>query len=168
MASFFWIRSMVRDDSRRRLLFDLDMAINNLRDDVPRPAPLSGGAHWRVPQPPPPMGRRMKLPLGLLAVLALPAPAAAQAAAAQSPAPRATIELNKLEARAEGCSVWLLLRNPTQAAHERLRLDLLLFGRDGVVAAAWSSMPVRFPPRKPWPASSTRRACHATTSAARC
>lgn len=65
--------------------------------------------------------------LPCLALLALPAPAISQPA-------RAVIELNRLEPRAEGCRIWLLLRNPTQAAHERLRLDLLLFGRDGVVS----------------------------------
>ena len=49
--------------------------------------------------------------------------------------PRAAIELNRLEPRdGGGCRVWLLLRNPTPVAHERVRLDLLLFGRDGVVA----------------------------------
>jgi PKHD-type hydroxylase len=31
MASFFWIESMVRQDAQRRLLFDMDMAILNLR-----------------------------------------------------------------------------------------------------------------------------------------
>ncbi len=31
LASFFWIESMVRDDDKRRLLFDLDMAILTLR-----------------------------------------------------------------------------------------------------------------------------------------
>lgn len=35
VASFFWMQSMVRDGMRRRLLFDLDMAINGLRADVP-------------------------------------------------------------------------------------------------------------------------------------
>jgi PKHD-type hydroxylase len=35
LASFFWVQSMVRDDGQRRLLFDLDMAINGLRADLP-------------------------------------------------------------------------------------------------------------------------------------
>jgi len=34
LASFFWIQSMVRDDSKRRLLFDLDVAIQNLNQHV--------------------------------------------------------------------------------------------------------------------------------------
>ena len=35
LASFFWIQSMIRDDGQRRLLFDLDMAINQARGDLP-------------------------------------------------------------------------------------------------------------------------------------
>jgi PKHD-type hydroxylase len=35
LASFFWIQSMVRDDGQRSLLFDLDMAINRARGDLP-------------------------------------------------------------------------------------------------------------------------------------
>jgi PKHD-type hydroxylase len=31
IASFFWIESMIREDDRRRLLFDMDMSILNLR-----------------------------------------------------------------------------------------------------------------------------------------
>jgi PKHD-type hydroxylase len=35
VASFFWIQSMVRDDGQRTLLFDLDMAIQRITQDVP-------------------------------------------------------------------------------------------------------------------------------------
>ncbi len=35
VASFFWIQSMIRDDGRRTLLFDLDVSIQQLSRDVP-------------------------------------------------------------------------------------------------------------------------------------
>lgn len=35
IASLFWIQSMIRDDGRRTLLFDLDVAIQQLSRDVP-------------------------------------------------------------------------------------------------------------------------------------
>jgi PKHD-type hydroxylase len=35
LASFFWIQSMIREDSRRSILFDLDTAIQRLNADVP-------------------------------------------------------------------------------------------------------------------------------------
>lgn len=35
LASFFWIQSMVREDHRRRMLFDLDLSIQKLRRDQP-------------------------------------------------------------------------------------------------------------------------------------
>ena len=35
VASFFWIQSMIRDDGQRRLLFDMDMAIQRLNADHP-------------------------------------------------------------------------------------------------------------------------------------
>ncbi len=39
LASFFWIQSMVRDDGRRTLLFDLDMAIQQLNEGGPSASP---------------------------------------------------------------------------------------------------------------------------------
>ena len=35
VSSFFWIQSMVREDSQRALLFDLDIAIQRVRQDYP-------------------------------------------------------------------------------------------------------------------------------------
>lgn len=35
VSSFFWLQSMVRDDGERTMLFDLDMAIQRLNQDVP-------------------------------------------------------------------------------------------------------------------------------------
>ncbi|HET7220891.1 MAG TPA: Fe2+-dependent dioxygenase [Vicinamibacterales bacterium] len=35
VASFFWIQSLVRDDGRRTLLFDMDTAIQRLANDAP-------------------------------------------------------------------------------------------------------------------------------------
>jgi PKHD-type hydroxylase len=34
VSSFFWIQSMVKDDGKRTLLFDLDMSIQRLRKEV--------------------------------------------------------------------------------------------------------------------------------------
>lgn len=69
---------------------------------------------------------------GLLATVLLGTVLLAAPAGAQAPEP-ISIELNRLEARAEGCRVWMLVRNPGAAA-DPLRLDLVIFGKDGVVA----------------------------------
>lgn len=54
-------------------------------------------------------------------------------AAAASAAP-VEIELNKLEPRDGGCQAWLVARNMGEAAHDSLRLDVVLFDRAGVIA----------------------------------
>lgn len=72
----------------------------------------------------------------VLALLALAAPATAAQAAAE---PVLVLELNRAEplpAPAEGCRLWMLLGNdaPGAAAIAALRLDLVAFGLDGLIA----------------------------------
>ena len=48
LCSFFWIQSMIRDDGRRSLLFDMDVSLQRLSHDVPGHAsivPLTGVYH---------------------------------------------------------------------------------------------------------------------------
>jgi hypothetical protein len=69
----------------------------------------------------------------LAALLALPGlrPAAARPDAA----PPLRLELNRLAARDNGaCRIWMVLNNSEGEALDPVRLDLVLFGRDGVVA----------------------------------
>lgn len=58
IASFFWIQSLVSDDGRRAILFDIDISIQRLRQDVgdehPALIALTGAYHnlirqWAVP-----------------------------------------------------------------------------------------------------------------------
>lgn len=44
------------------------------------------------------------------------------------------VELNKLEPHGEACRAYLVLENATGSAFEELKLDLVLFDTDGVVA----------------------------------
>ena len=91
-----------------------------------------------------PVGTTLGRSAALLAALAFSAPAQAQsqtpaAPPAASPAlagPPITLELNKLEpvAQPAGCRVYMLTNNPDAEPFEQFRLDLILFGGDGVIA----------------------------------
>jgi hypothetical protein len=68
----------------------------------------------------------------VLPILALAAGVAPPSLRADPPL---RIELSRLEPREGGaCRVWLVLENPAAEAFDPLRLDLVLFGADGVVA----------------------------------
>ncbi len=63
--------------------------------------------------------------------------AAAQPAAAPATGAGIPLELNKLEpvtGSGAGCRVYFLVANPDAEPFEQLRLDLILFGNDGVIA----------------------------------
>lgn len=65
--------------------------------------------------------------------LAMTAIVTAHPAAAQD-AQRISLELNRLEPQGGNCRVWIVARNPAAEAIDPLRLDLLMFGKDGVIA----------------------------------
>lgn len=44
------------------------------------------------------------------------------------------VELNRLEERDGSCRVYLVMSNPSPRSYEALKLDLVLFGTDGVIA----------------------------------
>jgi len=43
------------------------------------------------------------------------------------------VELNKLEQRGEDCVIWTLLENPSDLSFESLKLELVLFDKDGLI-----------------------------------
>ena len=44
-----------------------------------------------------------------------------------------SLELNKLESRDGACRAYLVLDNPTDATFDSFKLDLVLFGTDGII-----------------------------------
>lgn len=55
-------------------------------------------------------------------------------AASTRAAERVAIELNKLEPQGDACRAYLVLKNGTTSAFETLKLDLVMFDADSVVA----------------------------------
>jgi hypothetical protein len=74
-----------------------------------------------------------------VALVALAAPRAGAASDALH------IELNRLEDRGAGCRVHLVLENTSPRAYDSYRLDLVIFGADGVIArrVALETAPLR-------------------------
>jgi len=44
-----------------------------------------------------------------------------------------SVELNKLEPQGEGCRSYLVVQNDSATAFESFKLDIVLFGQDGIV-----------------------------------
>jgi hypothetical protein len=77
-------------------------------------------------------GAGLALALGLLAMA--PAGAVAQEAPAEEAAATVRVELNRLEPVANACQPYLVFENRTAYALSSLKLDLVLFDADGIVA----------------------------------
>lgn len=74
--------------------------------------------------------------------------AAVPVAHAQSGAQDVTLELNKLEPQANACRAYLVLQNGTESAFSSLRLDLVAFDTDGIVAKRLAVEAAPLPPSK--------------------
>lgn len=82
-------------------------------------------------------------------VFAVLAAASTAFASAQAAEPGAlAVELNKLEAQGDACRAYLLLENGTESAFESLKLDLVMFDPDGVVAKRLAVETAPLPPQK--------------------
>lgn len=61
----------------------------------------------------------------------------ASAASAQSGEPQQneiSVELNKLEPLEKGCRAYIVVANGSETAYQSFKLDLVLFGSDGIIA----------------------------------
>lgn len=72
----------------------------------------------------------------LAASIALPGAASAKPAASSEAKAKSglRVELNKLEPKGADCRAYLVFANHNKAAYDALRLDLIVFGTDGVIA----------------------------------
>jgi len=77
---------------------------------------------------PMPLPSRAVMAACTLTVAALTAPALPAASAGLS------VELNKLETQGEDCRAYMVFENATDSAFTALKLDLVLFDADGVIA----------------------------------
>jgi hypothetical protein len=72
--------------------------------------------------------------LALLGAGFASAPVQADPAADPAPERAVAIELNKLEPNGEACRAYLVLKNGSEVAFRSMKLDLVMFDSDGVVA----------------------------------
>jgi len=74
--------------------------------------------------------------------------AAGPVAHAQNGAQEVTLELNKLEPQENACRAYLVLQNGTESEFSSLRLDLVAFDTDGIVAKRLAIEAAPLPPGK--------------------
>jgi len=74
--------------------------------------------------------------------------AAVPVAHAQNGAQGVTLELNKLEPQENACRAYLVLQNGTESEFSSLRLDLVAFDTDGIVAKRLAIEAAPLPPGK--------------------
>ena len=74
--------------------------------------------------------------------------AAIPAAMAQDGSQKVQVELNKLEPRENACRAYLVLQNGTDSTFGSLRLDLVAFDTDGIVAKRLAVEAAPLPPGK--------------------
>ena len=63
--SFFWVQSMIRDDAQRRVLFDMDVAVQRLARRARPSARFGRGVDWHVSQPAADVGGGLVFPSGV-------------------------------------------------------------------------------------------------------
>lgn len=80
---------------------------------------------------------------GMLALMVLIAPSTTAAAE-----DAIRVELNKIEPNGEACRAYMVIENATGRALETLKLDLVLFDTDGVVAKRLAVETAPLPPGK--------------------
>jgi len=78
--------------------------------------------------------RSVLVAAAMTVVATMPAAAMAQAVDGKPAGDGIAIELNKLEPVKTACRAYLVVQNRTGAALTSLRLDLVMFGSDGVIA----------------------------------
>ena len=75
----------------------------------------------------------MRVASGVLIAAAAALAGAAAAQETKASPQTLSLELNKLESRDGACRAYLVLDNPTDASFDSFKLDLVLFGTDGII-----------------------------------
>jgi hypothetical protein len=78
--------------------------------------------------------KQRRLALVVLAATGVIGPCVSAAAAADADSASLSVEVNKLEPQDKSCQLYLVINNTSAIAYPTLKLDLIFFGADGVIA----------------------------------